>query len=80
MPKTDPNWHMMPPLINMNPSVTGDSRIKSVVYINNQLPIHSFSPISTDSPLISGITLALPPHTPLSTSFPYTSRQATPNK
>lgn len=66
LPKTDPNWHMVPPLMNLDPSSTGDSRVKGVVYINTQLPSHSFSPISTNSPLIAGATLALPlPHPPL---------------
>lgn len=52
--------------MNLDPSLTGDTRVKSVIYINNQLPSHSFSPISTNSPLIAGVTLALPsPHPPL---------------
>lgn len=63
---TDPNWHMMAPLMNSTPTLTGDARIKSVIYVNNQLPSYSINPIPTDSPLISVILLALPlPHPPL---------------
>lgn len=64
LPKTDPNWHMVPPLMNLDPSSTGDSRVKGVVYINTQLPSHSFSPISTNSPLIAGAPSPTPPTPP----------------
>lgn len=63
LPMSDPNWHLMPPLMTNPPSLTGNTRIKSVIYVNNQLPSHSIAPILTNSPLIAGITLALPfPH------------------
>lgn len=31
LPKRDPNWHMVPPLMNLDPSLTGDTHVKSVV-------------------------------------------------
>lgn len=66
LPMTDPNWHMMTPLMTNPPSLTGDACIKSVIYINNQLPSHSFAAVETNTPLIAGITVSLPlPHPPL---------------
>lgn len=66
LPKTDPNWHMMPPLMP-NPNFVGDdARVKSVIYVNNQLPSYCFSAIETNTALVAGITVALPsPHPPL---------------
>lgn len=63
---TDPNWHMVPPLMTLPPSLKGYTQVKSVIYVNNQLPSHSFAAIKTDSPMIAEITIALPlPHLPL---------------
>lgn len=31
---SDPNWHIVPPLMKASPSLTGDTRIKSVIYVN----------------------------------------------
>lgn len=71
LPMTDPNWHMSPPLMTTSPSMTGGTRVKCVIYVNNQLPTHRFSPIKTDSPLIAGVTVALPsPHPPCTSYQP----------
>lgn len=40
--------------------------MKSVIYVNNQLPSYCFSAIETNTALVAGITVALPsPHPPL---------------
>lgn len=64
LPTSDPNWHMMPPLMNPTANPVGDARIKSVIHINNQLPTYSFKLITTNSPLIAAISLAPPAHHP----------------
>lgn len=62
---TDPSWNMMPPLTPAAPTLTGDARVKSVIYVNNQLPSHRVSPVITNSPLISAISIALQSPPPL---------------
>ena len=60
LPKSDPNWHMMPPLMP-HPSLTTDNaRVKSVVYVNNQIPRYCFAAIETNPP----VALPLPPPPP----------------
>lgn len=56
---SDPNSHTMPPLTNGTLFLTGDTRVKSVIYVNKKLPNHRFEPILTNSPLIAAISLAL---------------------
>lgn len=63
---TEPNWHAIEPLTNLNHENQDDARIKSIIYVNSNLASFSFSPIITNSFNIAGVKLLLPhPHPPL---------------
>lgn len=63
---TDPNWHVIAPSSNLTSDHQDDSRIRSVIYVNSNLPTYSFAPIVTNSLHIAGVKLTLPhPHPPL---------------
>lgn len=57
---TDPNWHIIEPLTDSSFIPDEDSRIKSIIYVNNALPTFSFSPLTTNSHHIAGVKLTLP--------------------
>lgn len=80
LPMTDPNWHMMLLLISTPTAIAGDARVKSVIYINNQLPIHRFATITTNTPLVLGVSVALPHPHPLFTSYLPPEHQAKPKR
>lgn len=65
-PVSDPNWHMIEPVTNDTYTPDNNHQTKSVIYVNNTLPSHSFSPILTNSLNIAGVKLALPhPNPPI---------------
>lgn len=63
---TDPYWHAIEPLTDHDLAREDDARIKSIIYVNTNLPSFSFSPVLTNSFNIAGVKLFLPnPHPPI---------------
>lgn len=63
----DPNWYSIEPITSQPSSHTDDKQIRSVIYVNNNLPSFSFSPILTNSRNLAGVKLSLSrPHPPIS--------------
>lgn len=68
----DPNWHVIEPLTDDSYVPTDDTRPKSFIYVNKNLPSHSFSQLLTNFLNIAGIKLTLlDPQPPLQIILAY---------